>query len=275
MSSHKNEIELGHRFEFGKNWSNFLLVLDTDRINLAKRSLEEQLEGSDMEGKTFLDVGSGSGLFSLAAHHLGAAVHSFDFDPASVASTSELKRRFQRGSIPWIIEEGSVLDSSYLARLGEFDVVYSWGVLHHTGDMWKALSNIVPLVRSQGKIFIALYNDKGAEVRVWRQMKKIYNASPAPVKFAMTFLCLAYFQGRSAIGRLLQLRNPFPTRDAGLLPRGMSVWHDAVDWIGGYPYEVAKPEEVFDFFRQRGFEMVRLTTCTGGLGCNEYVFVKK
>lgn len=275
MSTHQNEVELGRRFEFGKNWSNFLQVVNSDRINLAKQSLQDQLESVTLDGKTFLDIGSGSGLFSLAAHQLGASVHSFDYDPASVASTSELKRRFQGASIPWIVEEGSVLNSDYLARLGQFDVVYSWGVLHHTGDMWKALMNIVPLVRHQGKVFVALYNDKGTESRLWRHIKKIYNASPVPVKFVMALLCLAYFQGRSAVGKLLQLKSPFANRVAGLLPRGMNVWHDTVDWIGGYPYEVAKPEEIFEFFRKRGFEMVRLTTCIGGLGCNEYVFVKK
>jgi 2-polyprenyl-3-methyl-5-hydroxy-6-metoxy-1,4-benzoquinol methylase len=275
MSTHQNEVELGRRFEFGKNWSNFLQVVNSDRINLAKQSLQDQLASVTLDGKTFLDIGSGSGLFSLAAHQLGASVHSFDYDPASVASTSELKRRFQGASRPWIVEEGSVLNSDYLAKLGQFDVVYSWGVLHHTGDMWKALMNIVPLVRHQGKVFVALYNDKGTESRLWRHIKKIYNASPVPVKFIMAVLCLAYFQGRSAVGKLLQLKSPFANRVAGLLPRGMNVWHDTVDWIGGYPYEVAKPEEIFEFFRKRGFEMVRLTTCIGGLGCNEYVFVKK
>ena len=157
----------------------------------------------------------------------------------------------------------------------QFDIVYSWGVLHHTGDMWKALTNILPLVRQQGKILIALYNDKGTETRLWLHLKKIYNSSPYPMKFVMALLCLIYFQSRSAIGKLLQLKNPFSRKDSGVLPRGMNVWHDAVDWIGGYPYEVAKPEEIFDFFRKHGFEMVRLTTTTGGLACNEYVFVKK
>ena len=275
MSTHKDEVKLGHRFEFGKNWSNFIQAIDNNRINTAKQSLQEQLKSLTLDGKTFLDVGSGSGLFSLAAHLLGASVHSFDYDPASVKATSDLKRRYQEGTLAWVVREGSVLNSDYLENLGQFDVVYSWGVLHHTGNMWKALTNILPLVRHQGKIFVALYNDKGTETRLWLQIKKIYNASPFPVQFVMAILCLAYFQGRSAIGKLLQLKSPFPNRNAGLLPRGMSVWHDAVDWVGGFPYEVAKPEEIFYFFQKNGFEMVRLTTNIGGLGCNEYVFVKK
>lgn len=56
--------------------------------------------------------------------------------------------------------------------------------------------------------------------------------------------------------------------------RGMSAWRDIVDWAGGYPFEVAKPEEVFDFFQAKGFSLKKLKTCAGGLGCNEFVFVK-
>jgi 2-polyprenyl-6-hydroxyphenyl methylase/3-demethylubiquinone-9 3-methyltransferase len=54
--------------------------------------------------------------------------------------------------------------------------------------------------------------------------------------------------------------------------RGMSPWRDVVDWVGGLPFEVAKPEEIFEMFQQRGFSLDRLRTCAGGLGCNEFVF---
>jgi 2-polyprenyl-6-hydroxyphenyl methylase/3-demethylubiquinone-9 3-methyltransferase len=53
----------------------------------------------------------------------------------------------------------------------------------------------------------------------------------------------------------------------------MSTRHDLVDWVGGYPFEVAKPETVFGFLRDRGFELRHLKSCAGGLGCNEYVFL--
>jgi hypothetical protein len=57
-------------------------------------------------------------------------------------------------------------------------------------------------------------------------------------------------------------------------PRGMSVHHDRIDWIGGFPFEVAKPEEIFDFLSGRGFDLRYLKTCAGGHGCNEYVFTR-
>src|SRR5437016_6038307 len=147
------EIESGSRFAFGENWARFLIVLDEDRIRLAEGSLREMLKVDHLRGKSFLDVGSGSGLFSLVARRLGATVRSFDYDQQSVACTQELKRRYFPGDADWIVEEGSILDNDYLASLGKYDIVYSWGVLHHTGAMWQALENVSHLVAPQGLLF--------------------------------------------------------------------------------------------------------------------------
>ena len=119
-----------NRFEFGANWAAFLSGVDRPQVERAKQSLQSILGLETLQGKSFLDVGSGSGLFSLAAHELGATVHSFDFDPQSVQCTREIKHRYARTNTTWTIERGSVLDVDFLARLGTFDVVYSWGVLH-------------------------------------------------------------------------------------------------------------------------------------------------
>ena len=146
MSNHAIEVQQGERFGFGDNWTRFLSVLNDERIEEAKTSLRRMLNVESLVDKTFLDVGSGSGLFSLAARMLGAQVYSFDYDPQSVGCTAELKRRYFPDD-GWVVESGSVLDKEYLSRLGSFDVVYSWGVLHHTGSMWEALANVAPLVR--------------------------------------------------------------------------------------------------------------------------------
>jgi len=178
MKQHQEEVERGQRFQFGDNWLNFLEVLNEDRIEVAEKYLQKMLDVEDLQGKTFLDAGSGSGLFSLAARSLGAIVHSFDYDPQSVACTAALKQRYFSGDTQWIVEEGSVLDNSYLAQLGEFDIVYSWGVLHHTGAMWDALENITSTVsRNDGKLFIAIYNDEGFLSRFWLRVKKVFNYS--------------------------------------------------------------------------------------------------
>lgn len=273
---HAAELNSGSRFAFGKNWTRFLEVLDDNRIRVAEQSLRDMLEVQNLEGKSFLDIGSGSGLFSLAARRLGAKVHSFDYDPQSVACTAELKRRYFPADSNWSIEEGSVLDAAYLRSLGEWDIVYSWGVLHHTGAMWQALGNVDPLVARQGRLFIAIYNDQGGWSRRWRLIKHAYGRLPSFLKpvFAvvimtpreMKFLALAVLRGKPGIyvGYILK----YSERSL----RGMSYWHDLIDWVGGYPFEVAKPEEIFKFYRDRGFALRQMKTSGGGIGCNEFVF---
>ena len=270
---HSEEIASGDRFAFGRNWRRFLSVVDDERIAIAQRALQGMLEMDRLDGQRFLDVGCGSGVFSLAASRLGASVHSFDYDPQSVACATLLRKRFAPDG-EWTIEEGSVLDKAYLDRLGRFDVVYAWGVLHHTGSMWKALEHVAPLVKTSGKLFIAIYNDQGRISRQWRAVKRLYNKAPRPLRPLVLLPIMAYFESREVAGRLLRGQNPLEGWLGIVDPRGMHKWYDWVDWIGGYPFEVAKPEEIFDFYRKRGFALTRLHTERGGPGCNEYVFQK-
>jgi 2-polyprenyl-6-hydroxyphenyl methylase/3-demethylubiquinone-9 3-methyltransferase len=268
---------LEKRFDFGKNWQGFLSILDEDRILEAERSLKQMLEIDNLHGKSFLDIGSGSGLFSLAARRLGAKVYSFDYDSLAVECTAELKRCYFPNDPSWAVQQGDILNVDYLKSLDTFDIVYSWGVLHHTGAMWRAMENVIPLVTLGGKLFISIYNDQGNASRRWRILKKFYNKSSNIIRFILVLLVGLLWIIRTSLVRLSHLQNPLPFKEWAdtKKERGMSVWHDLVDWVGGYPFEVAKPEEVFDFYRQRGFELVRLKTRGGGLGCNEYVFVRK
>ena len=277
-STHTAETASGGRFEFGKNWSRFLTLIDDSRIKEAEESLKEMLGLKSLEGRSFIDIGSGSGLFSLAARRLGARVHSFDYDPNSVACTAELKRRYFQGDSQWIVEEASVLDPAYLAKLGQFDVVYSWGVLHHTGQMWQALENVNRLVAPNGKLFIALYNDTGSQSARWKWIKKTYNQLPAVLRFPFTLIVIAPDELKSIARSVLTLKpgsyikswtNYADNR------RGMNRWRDIVDWVGGHPYEVSTPDEVFDFFTERGFILTKMNCGRVGLGCNQFVFSKK
>ena len=272
VSAFKEEVAAGERFEFGKNWQRFLSVLDDDRIHEAERSLRDMLGVENLEGRRLLDVGCGSGLFSLAAMRLGAAhVHSFDFDPQSVACAQSLRRTYFPQATCRTIERGSVLDREYLQRLGRWDIVYSWGVLHHTGAMWEALTNVAPLVAPGGQLFIAIYNDQGLPTRWWKRVKRLYNSGPLG-KAAVCGVYFPYFGGTGLGADLIKGRNPLTRYREYRRVRGMSKTHDWIDWLGGLPFEVAKPEQIFDFYRGQGFLMIKLRTCAGGLGCNEFVF---
>lgn len=266
------EVGAGERFEFGENWRRFLSSLTEQKIQNAIDALSSMLERKDLRGLRLLDIGCGSGLSSLAARRLGAQVHSFDYDPESVACTLELRNRFypQHGG-DWVVEQGSALDGSYLRSLGTFDIVYSWGVLHHTGAMWTALDNATIPLAARGTLFIAIYNDQGGHSRRWRAVKRLYNRMPQGLRF-LVVLPVAFHQWwRPTLKDFLRLR-PFSTWRSYSSGRGMSPWRDVIDWVGGYPFEVARPEEIFDFYRKRKCELIKLKTCGGTLGCNEFVF---
>jgi 2-polyprenyl-3-methyl-5-hydroxy-6-metoxy-1,4-benzoquinol methylase len=276
MSAHAIEISKGERFEFGANWRHFVGLVDQARIKHAEESLKSMLEVDELDGKRFIDIGSGSGLFSLAARRLGALVHSLDYDPQSVSCAVELKSQFFPNDESWTLEEASVLDRKHLETLGKFDVVYSWGVLHHTGDIWRALENAQRLVADGGKLFIALYNDTGSQSTRWLWIKRTYNKLPSPFRMPFAVLVSAPAELKSFASAVVRLR---PSEYVGLWRgyrsrRGMSRWRDIVDWVGGYPYEVATPDEVFEFLKSRGFLLTKLNVGRVGLGCNQFVFAK-
>jgi 2-polyprenyl-3-methyl-5-hydroxy-6-metoxy-1,4-benzoquinol methylase len=250
------------RFKFGKNWEKYIDVVDSRRIDAAKRSLTEALGRESLEGLRFLDVGSGSGLFSLAAQQLGATVHSFDYDELSVRCTDELKRRFSQDNDKWTIERGSVLDNDYFGKLNVFDIVYAWGVLHHTGAMWEAMKSVADAVGPGGLLFVAIYNDQGVVSRYWRFVKRVFNSSVFGRAVTIVLHAPYLFGARWLFRRAL--RRP--------IERGMDLWTDMVDWLGGYPFEVATPREVVEFYAKEGFLLQAIRTCGNRHGCNEYVF---
>ncbi len=260
------------RFAFGRNWKSFLTTLDQHRIDEARRRLCESLGRDDLRGIRVLDVGSGSGLSSLVMHQLGADVVAFDYDADSVACTEELRRRFAPRATNWQIMQGSVLDPAFMASMGQFDLVYSWGVLHHTGAMWPAIELAQSRVAQHGSLLIALYNDQGWRSQTWRAIKRLY-CSGAPGRWLVGAAFYPLFSMYALWQDLRHFHMPGThAREYGR-KRGMSIVHDWRDWLGGYPFEVAKPEEVVRKLTASGFELQH-QTLTRGLGCNEFVFAR-
>lgn len=270
-TTHAAETAAGQRFGFGANWTRFLRHLDEPRVTAAEQSLQRMLGLDSLAGLRFLDAGSGSGLFSLAARRLGADVHSFDYDPQSVACTCELRQRHAgvQGSdaaAGWQVDEGSVLDETWLSSLGLFDVVYSWGVLHHTGQQWQALDLVSRRVKPGGLLFVAMYNDQGGISRWWMTVKRAYNRH-ALARALIVVAYVPYFIGLRWLYRRLTGR--------GAVARGMSLWYDMIDWLGGYPFEVSRPEHVFRFLAARGFELREMATAGATGACNEFVLARR
>ncbi len=261
------------RFRFGRNWLRYASTLREDHIRRAERLVRDLLEVASLDGRRFLDVGSGSGIFSLAARRLGAVVHSFDVDEESVECTRALKLKYAPDDPAWTVERGSVLDDDYLGALGTFDVVYSWGVLHHTGDLWAAMDNVAGLVGPGGRLCVAVYNDQGWASRLWRMVKLVYNVLPPRLRFVVFWPAFVRLWAPTLVRDALH-GDPLKSWRMRARERGMSPGVDARDWVGGYPFAVATPAGVIDFCRARGFGLVRLVP-RAGIGCNEFVFERR
>lgn len=262
-----------NKFEFGKNWQRYLNNFFSKEALEASKSKFSDFVGLDsLAGKTFVDFGSGSGLHSLAALELGAKkVLSIDYDDDAIKCAQKLKSNspYQDN---WQIERGSLLDSDFLSKLGYFDVVYCWGVAHHTGNMWQALENISRNVKVGGLLFIAIYNNVEGRLgsKMWWQIKYFYNRAPLFIKKIMEFVYISY----NFIILPFHFRNPFTVINSYKTKRGMAWTTDLIDWLGGYPYEYASVKQIFDFYKQKGFELQNIKT-TNYIGCNQFLFLNK
>lgn len=264
------EKSASSRYEFGANWASFIdKSYSAERRQVAADKLLSFLGKESLEGMDFLDIGSGSGLHSLAAFDAKARrIHSFDFDPLSVSTTGKL-RQLAGGPAAWTVEQGDVLDDGYLEKLGTWSLVYSWGVLHHTGAMWDAIENAARRVAPGGLFFIALYSSNVVKpsAQFWLDVKRQYNAaSPRQRRWMEYWYIWRFGLGRNPLRLPLLLKQIYDKKKG----RGMSYMTDVRDWLGGWPMEFADDRAVVDFLRDRfDFELVRMST---GEACTEFLF---
>ena len=259
------------RFEFGRNWRRFVRQnFSQERCDVAKRRLLEFVRRDSLDGLDFLDIGCGSGIHSLAAWQAGARrVHSFDYDPRSVSTAKLL---WERAGSPanWVVERGDVLDVNYVASLGKWNFVYSWGVLHHTGDMWRAVENAQSTVAEHGLFYIALYSSDAQFLpsrEFWLDIKKKYNRAGSFEKKRMEWWYVWNFMLQKKLRNAPELvRRAFQYK----FQRGMDLFTDIRDWLGGWPMEYAGDQQTVDFLEQQhGFSLTNIAT---GQACSEFLF---
>jgi len=250
-------------FNFGKNWLNYSKTVKNEDLETMKESLVNLIGLENIKDKTFLDIGCGSGLFSIAAKKLGAGkVIGIDILPDSIKSSEENKKKFDVQDISF--ERLSILDDK-IKNLGRFDVVYAWGSLHHAGEMWKAIENTIHCVENNGLLVLAIYN-KHWTSKFWWNIKKIYNCKNRIIK---KIIELWYFIFIVPVKFVLFMKEYLKDR------RGMNVYHNAIDWLGGFPYEYAAKKEIVLFLKKKNFRIIKYIPARGSTGCNEFVFKKR
>jgi SAM-dependent methyltransferase len=253
-------------FKFGQNWKDYALnALDESKLRQAQQALENLLQPHTVLGKTFMDIGCGSGLHTVSAVLLGAKqVYALDIDPDCIEVTEYTISRFLKSDTPIHLQLASILNADTLQSLPQVDIVYSWGVLHHTGHMYPAIDAASQFVKAGGLFVIAIYN-KHITSPVWHIIKRFYNQSPPIMRRPM----YALFYGLIYIAKLTATRqNPLKKE------RGMDFGYDVIDWIGGYPYQYASIDNIIAFVTGRGFTIEKIVPAQIGTGCNEFVFRK-
>lgn len=243
--------------------------MNDDKIGESKQQIGEWLGRDVVDGAKFVDCGCGSGIASAGAYQLGANVTSFDYDLESKDATEVTKSRIRLRQTnhpdkEWAVYHGDLLDRRFCQKLGTFDIVYCWGVAHHTGDLAGALDNLSQLCGENSLLWIAIYNDQGWKSKVWYRVKFLFNQNfffrliISSILFWVHLLPLVIY---SCVAKRKR-------------PRGMNIFVDWLDWIGGFPFEVMSAKSVCDFFEARGFLLDRIELCGDKPGCNQFLFRK-
>lgn len=278
MKNWEQEIIRGERFRFGQNWKDFIGSKNGERrLDVARECLANSLAKSRIEtlcNMSFLDIGCGSGLHSAAALALGAKnVIAIDYDKDSVECTKALLNQLFGNDSRWQTRELSILDTDSLRALGQHDLVYSWGVLHHTGDLDMALRNSARLVKSEGYLFLSLYYPTFLDF-FWKREKRFYSKAP---EYVQRLIQSAWIL-KTRLSFAVKMRSFSDMLSEYSWARGMDYFTDVHDWLGGYPYEAISESACVSKLEALGFARVYSESLgkyfSLSSACNELVFRK-
>lgn len=252
MTSDGVQVREDGEFSFGFNWLDYVKnrmneeIIDLHQTNL--KGLYDRI-GVDLKGKSVFDIGCGSGLSSLSFARLGCSkITSLDIDNFSVQATQYTKANFWKGGkIDWTVHQRNIFDlDDSIAPAGSHDIVYSWGVLHHTGSMWDAIRKSVTTVKPGGLFHVALYR---SSLKLPKQLDEKYRFKFADSKTKVDMLYDRCGQ------KIFNVKKG----------RGMNKFHDSLDWLGGLPYEVCDPEVLFGWLKDKyNFDVVFFEDRNGG-----------
>lgn len=259
------------QFDFGENWKEFSKnALTSERVSASLDAFKDLTRELSLKDQTFLDIGFGQGLSLLNATTLGAKTFGCDINPKCAEVLLENRKFYpdlKEKEIPVVV--GSILVDETVQKIKAqkkegFQVVHSWGVLHHTGEMYKAIDNSMSLVAPKGHFIIAIYNKHWSSLS-WLFIKWFYCKSPAWIKKFMIYLFypIIYLAKFIVTGQ-----NPKKQE------RGMNFFYDIIDWVGGYPYEYASTKEIISYFEKKGYECIKTIPAKVPTGCNEFIFRK-
>lgn len=254
------------RFAFGRNWQSYSQnALTSDRIEQARGTFRVLVDGIELRGKRFIDIGFGQGLSLVAALEMGANAVGIDIDKDNVLALQRTQQAMACMRTPEV-HVASILDASFVQNnKGGFDIVHSWGVLHHTGNMRQAVENACTLVADDGYFICSIYN-KHWSCSFWKTIKWSYNKLPPILqRLLVGLLYPVIYMAKWIVIR----RNPKKKE------RGMDFFHDVVDWVGGYPYEYATHGQIKSMVCEHGFKCLRVRPAQVPTGCNEFVFQKE
>jgi 2-polyprenyl-6-hydroxyphenyl methylase/3-demethylubiquinone-9 3-methyltransferase len=262
------------QFDFGQNWLDFSeKALSNNKATQAKADFKNLMIDIPLTEKSFLDIGFGQGLSLLSAVEIGAKVVGCDINPKCTEVLKQNIKYFPKAVNANIKTfTGSILDNPTIEKLrkdepdgqGCYDVVHSWGALHHTGNMKRAIINAASLVKHDGILVLALYNRHWSSP-IWLAIKWIYCKSP---EFVQRVMILALYPIIWFAKLMITGKSPREQT------RGMDFFHNVIDWVGGYPYEYADTRTIQYFIEDLGFKLIKINPSTVPTGCNEFIFTK-